>query len=69
MRAYLRISGALFGFIALGHLFRLFQHWPVNLAGHLVPLWVSWIGVILAGGLSLWAVRLARATPRATTDA
>ena len=67
MRAYLRISGTLFGLIALGHLLRLLEHWPVDLAGYVVPLWVSWIGVILPGGLSIWALRLTRVTPRSTT--
>jgi hypothetical protein len=65
MRTYLQISGTLFGLIALGHLLRLFRHWPVDLAGHIVPLWASWVGLALAGGLSVWALRLMRAMPRA----
>jgi hypothetical protein len=64
MRAYMRISGALFGIIALAHLLRLVRHWPIDLAGYMVPLWVSWLGVILAGGLSIWALRLVRGTSR-----
>jgi hypothetical protein len=64
MRAYLQISGALFGVIALAHLLRLVRDWPVDLAGHVVPLWASWLGLILAGGLSIWAIRLMRAMPR-----
>lgn len=63
MRAYLQISGALFGLIALAHLLRLFRHWPVDLAGHAVPLWASLVGLIVAGGLSIWALRLTRAMP------
>lgn len=66
MRAYLQISGALFGLIALMHLHRLFRHWPIDLAGHMVPLWISWLGLLLAGGLSIWAFRLVRAAPRLT---
>lgn len=62
MRAYVQISGALFGVIALGHLARLFRHWPVNLAGHVVPEWASWLGLIVAGGLSVWALRLTHST-------
>jgi hypothetical protein len=64
MRAYLQISGALFGFIALAHLVRLFRHWPIDLGGHMVPMWASWLGLVLAGGLSIWALRLTRAMPR-----
>ena len=64
MRAYLQISGTLFGLIAGGHLLRLLRHWPVGVAGHPVPLWASWLGLLLAGGLGVWALRLVRATPR-----
>jgi hypothetical protein len=65
MRAYLQISGALFGLIALAHLLRVVRHWPVDLGGHIVSLWASWLGLLLAGGLSIWAFRLIRAMPRA----
>jgi hypothetical protein len=63
MRAYLQVSGTLFGLIAVAHLLRLFRHWPVDLAGYMVPVWVSWVGLILAGGLSMWALRLTRVVP------
>jgi hypothetical protein len=60
MRAYLLISGALFGIITLAHVHRLVRHWPIDIAGHMVPLSVSWLGLLLAGGLSVWALRLLR---------
>ncbi len=60
MRAYLLASGALFGIITLVHVHRLVQHWPIDIAGHMVPLSVSWLGLLLAGGLSVWALRLLR---------
>jgi hypothetical protein len=65
MRVYLQISGVLFGLIALAHLLRLFRHWPIDFAGYMVPLWASWLGLFLAGGLSIWALRLVRALPHA----
>ena len=64
MRAYLQISGTLFGLVAVGHLLRLLRHWPVDFAGYPVPLWASWLGLVLAGGLSVWAFRLALTRPR-----
>jgi hypothetical protein len=64
MRAYLQISGGLFGLVALAHLLRLFRHSPIDLAGHMVPMWASWLGLVLAGGLSVWALRLLRGMPR-----
>jgi hypothetical protein len=66
MQAYLQISGVLFGLIALVHLLRLLRHWPVVLAGYMVPLWASWLGLILAAGLSIWALRLTRVVPRSS---
>jgi len=64
MRPYLQISGALFGLIALAHLFRLFRHWPVEIAGYPIPLWASWLGLLITAGLSISALRLLRAMPR-----
>jgi hypothetical protein len=60
MRAYLLISGALFGIVALAHMHRLLRHWAIDIAGHIVPLGVSWLGLLLAAGLSVWALRLLR---------
>ena len=60
MRAYLRVSGAVFGVIALLHIVRLLLDWPAQVAGWVVPLWVSWIAILAAGALCVWAFRLAR---------
>jgi hypothetical protein len=60
MQAYLRISGALFGLIALLHVLRLLLRWPAQIADWTVPIWISWIGTLAAAALSIWAFRLAR---------
>ena len=60
MNAYLTISGALFAVVALTHVTRLLFHWPLEIGGWAVPLWVSWIGALLPGALSVWAFRLLR---------
>lgn len=57
MRAYLQVSGTLFGVIALAHALRLIQKWPVEVAGWVVPVWVSVIGFLLTGALAVWAFR------------
>jgi hypothetical protein len=69
MRAYLQTSGVLFGLIAVGHLYRVFRHWPADLAGHVVPLWFSWLGLVLSWGTeSLGAATAAGdAEPRTVT--
>lgn len=58
MQLYLRISGAVFGVIAVLHGVRLLLDWPAQIAGWVVPLWISWIGILAAGALSAWAFRL-----------
>ena len=60
MQAYLRISGALFGLIALLHIPRLLLHWPAQIGDWTVPIWISWIATLAAAALSIWAFRLAR---------
>ena len=68
MRAYLVVSGGLFAIVALVHVLRLALGWPAEIAGWAVPMWVSWIALIVAAALSIWAFRLLK-TPaaRATT--
>ena len=51
MRHYLRISGTLFGLVALGHLLRLLLHWPAEVAHRVVPFWISLLGLVLAAAL------------------
>lgn len=58
MRAYLVVSGLLFGAVSLLHILRLAYGWPVQIGGWTVPLGVSWIGLIVAGGLCAWAFKL-----------
>jgi hypothetical protein len=58
MRAYLQISGVVFGAIALLHVARLLLGWPAQIAGWAVPLWLSWLAFPAAGVLSFWAFRL-----------
>jgi hypothetical protein len=58
MRAYLQISGVIFGVIGFLHVVRLLFDWPAQVAGWAVPLWISWIGILAAATLSFWAFRL-----------
>lgn len=56
---YFILSGALFGLIALAHLLRLVNQTPAQLGSWTVPMWLSWLGLIVPGFLCLWAFRLA----------
>jgi hypothetical protein len=44
--------------VALTHALRIYMEWPVLIAGWSVPKSVSWIALIVAGGVALFAFRL-----------
>jgi hypothetical protein len=56
---YLVVSGILFGLIAVVHAMRLMLGWPAQIGGWEVPLWLSWAGLAVPGGLCAWALVLA----------
>jgi len=57
-RTGLRVAAIIFGLVCLGHLWRLVQHVDVRLGPHDIPMWISVVGIIIAGGLSLWMWKL-----------
>ena len=57
-RLYLFTSGTVFAIVAVGHLIRIVKHSSVTFGEWLVPMSVSWVGLIIAGLLSLWAFKL-----------
>jgi hypothetical protein len=52
---YVIVSGIVFGIVALLQLARAMYEWPVQIAEFNLPVWASWIAVVVAGGLSVWA--------------
>ena len=50
-------SGVFFTLLALVQLMRLVLRWPVTVAGAEVPLWVSGVACLIAGGFAVWAFR------------
>ena len=40
--------------VALFHLVRIYMEWPVMIGDWSVPKWVSWVGLIIAGGLAIF---------------
>lgn len=55
---FLIISATIFAWIALLHVFRLVTNLQVQVGSVTVPIWGSWLGAIVAAGLSIWALRL-----------
>ena len=52
---YAVVSGAVFAAIALVQLARAVNQWSVQIGSFNVPVWASWIAVMIAGGLCVWA--------------
>lgn len=59
-RPFTSIAAVIFGLVALAHLYRLATHLPVTIGAHSIPQGASWIGLFVAGGLSLMLFREAR---------
>jgi len=49
------VAGVIFAAVALLHLVRIYMDWPVMIGGWSVPMWVCWIGLVVAGGLAICA--------------
>jgi hypothetical protein len=49
---------ALFALVALLQALRIYMGWSVVIGGWSAPMWVSWIAIVVAGGLSYFALTL-----------
>jgi len=58
MRTYVVVSALIFTLVALVHIVRLAQGWPVVLGTLSVPVWTSMLAVLVAGGAAIWGFSL-----------
>ena len=63
-KTYFLMAGIIFTLVALFHLVRIYMGWPVAIGDWSVPMWVSWIGLVVAGGLAFFGLRLAERDAR-----
>jgi hypothetical protein len=42
---------------------RIYMGWPIVIGSWTAPMWVSWIALVVAGGLSYFGLSLARQAP------
>jgi Mn2+/Fe2+ NRAMP family transporter len=56
-KTFCMLAGIIFALVALFHLVRIYMDWPVMIADWSVPKWLSWVGLIVAGGLALFGFR------------
>ena len=60
MKPFTRIAAVLLGIVALAHLYRIFRPFEVVVAGQVIPQWASFVGLIVAGLVSLMLWRESR---------
>jgi hypothetical protein len=63
-RAYLLVTAVIFSLIALLHLVRIIFGWSVMLAGWSVPMWLSWVALIMTCALAYFGFSLATQSSR-----
>jgi threonine/homoserine/homoserine lactone efflux protein len=59
-RTFLLVAGVVFGLVALAHVLRIVFGWSLTIQDFSVPMWASWIAIIVAGYLAYEGFRLAR---------
>lgn len=55
---YVTVSGAIFAAIAVLHAARIAYGWSAEISGWVVPMWASWVALLIAGCLAVAAYRL-----------
>lgn len=58
-KTFSTLAAAIFGVVAVLHLVRILIGWSIVVGGWTVPVWVSWVGFIIAGTLSYYGAKLA----------
>ena len=51
-KSYYAVTGTIFLIIVLLHLLRVLNGWPAEIGTVTVPMWASWVAVLLAGCLA-----------------
>jgi len=54
------IAGIIFIVIAILHVLRLIMAWPASIGGWNVPMWLSWIALIVAGFLGIQGFKFSK---------
>ena len=59
-RPFTTIAAIIFAIMALVHLYRLFAHFQVVVGSHTIPMWCSYVAIVVAGLLSWGLFRESR---------
>ena len=58
LKTFTLLASIIFAIVALAHLLRVFMGWPIIIDNWTVPMWLSWIALAVAGGLSYFGFNL-----------
>jgi TRAP-type C4-dicarboxylate transport system permease small subunit len=59
-RPFTLIAALIFALMALIHVYRLFTDFQVVLGSHVIPMWASYVAIVVAGGLAIGLYRDSR---------
>lgn len=59
-KTYYATAATIFAIVALAHLVRALKGWEAVVAGASIPVWFSWVAVVLAGYLSVRGFQFSR---------
>ncbi|HEY4506226.1 MAG TPA: hypothetical protein VJJ24_02180 [Candidatus Paceibacterota bacterium] len=59
-QTYYKAAGVIFLIIAVLHLFRAIYEWEAIMGGYVIPVWYSWVAVVIAGYLGIRGMQLAK---------
>lgn len=59
-KTYLTLTGAIFLLIAVLHLLRAIYGWDAAIGGWVVPLWLSWVALVVAGYLGYQGIKFGK---------
>jgi len=59
-RPFTTFAAIIFAVIALAHLYRLFTNFQIILGSHMIPIWMSYAGVLIPGILAVMLFRESR---------
>jgi len=57
-KTFVLLASVIFAIVALAHLLRIFMGWPIAIDDWTVPMWLSWVGLVVAGVLSYFGLSL-----------
>ena len=63
MKPFTALAAVIFALVALAQGYRLATHFVVIIGSHSLPMWLSVVGLVVAGGLAVMLWRESRGAP------